>query len=102
MKIEKDSQGGKTTIRLIGHFQAEQIEELKKQLEHDGPRFVLDLTEVTLVDADFVGFLKVCEVGGAEIVNCSPYIRGWIKKSHQKRRLAHVIRYCREGKLQQH
>lgn len=72
MKIEKNSQGGKTTIRLIGHFQAEHIEELKKQFEHDGPRFVLDLTEVTLVDADFVGFLKVCEFGGVEIVNCPP------------------------------
>jgi hypothetical protein len=77
LKIEKDSRGGKTTIRLIGHFQWEHIEGLKKQLDHGGPRFVLDLTELTLVDVDFVQFLVVCEGGGVEIANCSPYIREW-------------------------
>jgi hypothetical protein len=30
LKIEKDLQGGKTTIRLIGHFQPEHVGELKK------------------------------------------------------------------------
>jgi hypothetical protein len=33
LKIEKDLQGGKTTIRLIGHFQPEHVGELKKQLQ---------------------------------------------------------------------
>jgi hypothetical protein len=83
LKIQKDSQGGTTLIRLSGHFQSEHIEELKKQLEHDGPRFVLDLTEVTLVDVDFVQFLGVCEVGGIEIANCSPYIREWLKQERK-------------------
>jgi hypothetical protein len=36
LKIEKDSHGGKTTIRLIGHFQSEHIGELKKQLQNNG------------------------------------------------------------------
>jgi hypothetical protein len=31
--IEKDFQVGKTTTRLIGHFQPEQVGELKKQLQ---------------------------------------------------------------------
>jgi len=31
--IEKDLQGGKTTIRLIGHFQPEYVGELKKQIQ---------------------------------------------------------------------
>jgi hypothetical protein len=83
LKIEKKPQGGETTIRLIGHFQSEHIEELKKQLEHGGPRFVLDLTELTLVDVDFVQFLGVCEDGGIEIANCSPYIREWMKQERK-------------------
>ena len=80
MRIEKDSQGGITTIRLIGHFQSEHIRELNNQLRHDGPRFVLDLTEVTLVEVDIVRFLGICEAGGVEIVNCSAYIREWMKQ----------------------
>ena len=83
MKIEKNSQAGMTTIRLIGHFQSEHIGELKKQLQHDGPRFILDLTEVTLVDVDVVRFLGTCEAGGIEIVNCSPYIREWMKQEQK-------------------
>ena len=57
MKIEKDSRGGETTIRLIGHFQSEHVEELKKQLQDNGPRFVLHLKEVALVDVMVVRFL---------------------------------------------
>lgn len=83
MRIEKDSQGGITTIRLIGHFQSEHVGELKKQLKHHGSRFVLDLTEVTIVDLDVVRFLGICEAGGLEIVKCSPYIREWIKQERK-------------------
>jgi hypothetical protein len=61
LKIEKDSHGGKTTIRLIGHFQSEHIGELKKQLQHNGPLFVLDLKEVTVVDVEVVRFLGECK-----------------------------------------
>ena len=82
MKIEKNSQAGVTTIRLIGHFQSEHVDELQKQL-HNGPRLVMDLTEVTLVDADVVRFLGICEVDGVEIVNCSPYIREWMKQERK-------------------
>jgi hypothetical protein len=83
LKIEKNSQAGVTTVRLIGHFQSEHVDELQKQLQHNGPTFVLDLTEVTLVDADVVRFLGVCEVDGVGIVNCSPYIREWIKQERK-------------------
>lgn len=83
MRIEKDSLGGITTIRLIGRFQSEHVGELKKQLQHDGSRFVLDLTEVTLVEVDVVRFLGICEAGGVEIVNCSPYIREWMKQEQK-------------------
>ena len=76
-------QRGKTTVRLIGHFQLEHIEELQKQLEQSSPQFVLDLTELTLVDVDVVRFLGACEASGAKLINCSPYIREWISQEGQ-------------------
>jgi hypothetical protein len=56
LKIEKDLQGGKNTIRLIGHFQPEHVGELKKQLQDNAP-LVLDLKEVTVVDVEVGRFL---------------------------------------------
>jgi anti-anti-sigma regulatory factor len=83
LRIEKDSQGGKTMIRLIGHFQVEHIEELQRQFRQNDPRFVLDLTELTLVDVDVVRFLGTCEAGGAEVINCAPYIREWMNQERE-------------------
>ena len=84
MKIEKDSSGGKTTIRLIGRFQSEHIKDLKKQLQGDGPLWVLDLEELTLVDLEVVGFLRAREAEGVKIVHCSPYIREWILREGKR------------------
>jgi len=83
LKIEKDSYGGRATIRLIGRFQAEHIEELKKQLQENGPEFVLDLKEVTLVDVEVVRFLEKREAEGVEIVHCSQYIREWMSRERE-------------------
>lgn len=83
MKIERDSQSGRTTIRLIGRFQSEHIGELEKQLQAPGPRCVLDLKEVTLVDVEVVRFLGRCQVEGVEIVRCSQYIREWMTRERQ-------------------
>ena len=83
MKIEKVSQGGKTTVRMSGHFQAAHIGELNNQLQDDGPRFVLDLMEVTLVDVEVVRFLGGCEADGAKIVHCPQYIREWMKRERK-------------------
>lgn len=83
MRIERRSQRGKITIRLIGHFQVEHVEELQKQLEQNGSKFVLDLTELTLVDADIVRFLTTCEASGVQLVHCSPYIREWMNQERK-------------------
>ena len=84
MKIEKVSTRGKTTIRLIGRFQSEHIEDLKKQLQGNGPLLVLDLEEITLVDVEVVGFLRACEAEGVEILHCSPYIREWMLREGKR------------------
>jgi hypothetical protein len=83
LRIEKHSQRGETTLRLIGHFQLEHVEELQKQLGQNGSQFVLDLTELTLVDVDIVRFLGTCETSGVKLVNCSAYIREWVNQERQ-------------------
>jgi len=56
LKIEKDSTGPSTTIRLIGRMRREHLEELKAQIKNGGSRVTLDLDEVSLVDVDVVCF----------------------------------------------
>jgi anti-anti-sigma regulatory factor len=78
LKIEKEWDGSSTVIRLIGRVQCVDVDELRTQMEDGGPRFVLDLDQVNLVDVDVVKFLCSCKERGVELVHCSPYIREWI------------------------
>jgi anti-anti-sigma regulatory factor len=80
LRIEKASDGHRTTIRLIGRMRAEHLDELDEQIQESGPAITLNLEEVTLVDVEIVRFLGACEDRGATILNCSPYIRDWIGK----------------------
>jgi anti-anti-sigma regulatory factor len=79
-KIERHTDGHHTTLRLIGHLQAAHLEALQAQLESNGPRTVLDLDQVTLVDVEVVRFLGTCEQEGTELLHCPPYIREWIAR----------------------
>ena len=83
LKIETESRGKSTTIRLIGHFQSEHVGELTRHLERYGPRVVLDLRELALADVQVVRLLGTSEVAGAKIVNCSQYMRDWIDRERQ-------------------
>ena len=83
LKIKTESRGSRTTIHLIGHFQSEHIEELTRELQRHEARVVLDLKELTLIHVDVVRFLGVHELAGAEIVNCSQYIREWIDRERE-------------------
>jgi hypothetical protein len=83
LKIEKHSSHGKTTIRLIGRFQWEHVDELKKQIHSNGKQLALDLQEVTLVDLGVVQFLALCEAEGIDLLHCPPYIREWIRRERQ-------------------
>ena len=55
-KIARHTNGHRTTLRLIGHLRAACLEALQTQIEGNGPRTVLDLDEVTLVDVEAVRF----------------------------------------------
>ncbi len=83
LKIERDSDVDRTTVRLIGRIQADHLDELRAQMAGDGPRIVLDLEEVTLVDLQVVRFLGTCEKEGAELLHCRPYIREWISREQR-------------------
>jgi anti-anti-sigma regulatory factor len=82
-KIERHTDGHHTTLRLIGHLQAAHLEALQAQLESNGPRTVLDLDQVTLVDVEVVRFLGMCEKEGTELLHCPPYIREWISREQR-------------------
>jgi len=77
-KIERTRSGQVTTLRLIGRLKSDSLEELKQQIEHSGPKVVLDLAEVELVNVEAVRFLNACKNEGTEIANASPYIVEWM------------------------
>jgi hypothetical protein len=84
LKIEKHLDGHKTTIRLIGRMQAEHLPALQALIKESGPRIVLDLEELTLVDVEAVSFLGGCRRGGLALLHCSSYIREWIAREEER------------------
>ena len=80
LRIEKDSDGQSTTIRLIGRMQREHIVELEAQIKAGGANVTLDLNEVSIVGLDVIRFLAKCQTEGISLVHCSCYIYDWIGK----------------------
>jgi hypothetical protein len=84
LKIEKTLNWGRTTVRLIGRVQAEDLPEVARQLEGSAPRSILQLDEVTLVDVDVVRFLNSCQAEGVRLIKCPPYIREWMSQERNR------------------
>ena len=80
LKLERLSDGERTTIRLIGRAQSKHLGEIANQMGSGGSNGVLDLEEVTVVDVKIVRFLGSCEREGTELLHCPPYIREWISR----------------------
>jgi hypothetical protein len=78
LRIEKESDGHTTSLRLSGRIQSANIGNVKAQMGDDNVRILLDLGEVTLVDVEVVRFLSDCEDGGVVLVHCPLYVREWI------------------------
>ena len=51
LKIERKCDGKTTIISLIGRIRSEDLDELKAQMDDKSERTILDLDDVTLVDA---------------------------------------------------
>ncbi len=88
LKIERISGKRRTQIRLSGAFRSEHLDQVKVEIGRGGPRVVLNLEEVDLVDVEGVRFLNACEAHGISVLHCSPYIREWMsrERSRQKAR----------------
>jgi hypothetical protein len=78
LKIERILGKRRTQIRLSGELRAEQLEQLKDEIERAGPRLALNLEEVHLVDIEAVRFLNICVARGFAVLNASPYIKEWM------------------------
>jgi len=80
LKIEQDSDGRQTIIRLSGRIQSDHLDQLKAQIDSDQSGIALDLDAVTLVDVKAVRFLNICKENGVELLHCSHYIREWMTR----------------------
>jgi hypothetical protein len=78
LRIEKQSDGHTTALRLSGRIQSANIGNIRAQIDDDRVRIFMDLDEVTLVDVEVVRFLSECEDRGIVLVHCPPYVREWI------------------------
>jgi len=83
VKLERSSDGERTSIRLIGCARLEHLDEIRSQMGSCGPQVTLDLEDVTVVDVDVVRFLGSCERQGTELLHCPPYIREWISREQR-------------------
>ena len=84
MKIERQSDGKTTIIRLIGRIRAERLEEIRGQMGTSSEQTIFDLSEVTIVDADVIRFLSAIELQGTQLVQCPPYVREWIRREREE------------------
>ena len=84
LKLERSSEGKRTTIRLIGRARSEHLGEITKQMGSCGPNVTLDLEEVTVVDVHVIRFLGTREKEGTELLHCPPYIREWISREQRQ------------------
>jgi anti-anti-sigma regulatory factor len=74
------SMNEEVVLTLSGRLNAENLDDLKTQLQSDveGRRIILDLKDLTLVDQEAVRFLGGCQANSIKLKNCPAYIREWI------------------------
>jgi len=80
LRIDKQSRGCLTTVRLSGRIQSDRIASIRSAMDDSCARKILDLSEVTLVGLKVVRFLIACEDEGIELLGCPPFIREWIAR----------------------
>ena len=67
-------------LRISGWIAGDYVNMLRALLEQERGRVAIDLKDVLLVDRDAVKLLALRESNGAELRNCSAYIREWVKR----------------------
>jgi hypothetical protein len=74
---------GNTVIYLVGRIQGNELERLSEAMAEAGRNFSIDMSEVTIVDADVVRFLRDRETEGIVLLHCSRYVREWISRERE-------------------
>jgi anti-anti-sigma regulatory factor len=84
-KVQRTEDGGLVVLQVSGRIEGENLAELRKVFtaETENQGFVLDMSEVRLVDQDSIDFLSRCEANGAVLRNCPAYIREWIERERE-------------------
>lgn len=85
LKIEVDSDGCVSRVRVSGRIQSANIGFIQAQLNAGCASKTLDLGEVTLVDIGAVRFLIQCEDEGVELVRRPSYVREWMLRERAER-----------------
>ena len=81
LKITRVTETGTTTLIVSGRIRAEQLSDLRRSIEAERTRdLMLDLSEVSLVDAEVVQFLLQCETQGVRLAHCPAYVREWMAR----------------------
>jgi hypothetical protein len=84
LKIETLLVGDQVILKVSGRIQSENIPELAAQIIIHGAQVILDMDEVTLVDAEVVRFLLSIESSGTVMRDCPAYIREWMTCERQQ------------------
>jgi hypothetical protein len=80
LRIERDSDGSVTRLLVSGRIQSDRIACIRTAMSGGCDHKIIDLSEVTLVDAAVIRFLIRCEEEGVELVRCPPYVREWMAR----------------------
>ena len=86
LKIERISGKRRTRIRLSGELRCEHLDQVRAEIARSGPRVVLDLEELDLVDLKGICFLNACREEGISVLHCSPYIREWMSREQAEKK----------------
>jgi hypothetical protein len=89
LRIDKDSAGLVTILRLSGRIQRSDLDSIRSAMDDIRTRKMLDLSDVTLVDVAVVQFLICYEDEGVELAQCPPYVREWMARERAEERRSH-------------
>jgi hypothetical protein len=82
LRLEKSRDS--KVLGVSGRIDAENLPELRMEMEIRPSLIALELGEVTLADAEAVRFLAMAEASGKELRHCPLFIREWIRREGPK------------------
>jgi hypothetical protein len=74
------SADNRVVLLVSGRVAGEHVDTLRGALERESNGLAIDLKNVRLVDREAVKLFALCEANGAELRNCPPYVREWVKR----------------------